>query len=85
MAVDFQIIFIVTKGKAKLFFHAEHIGKLEETAVCQMGARLSHADNSSALIHKFFDCGGNLRIAPPFAAGMGGIGIAYVDEHINFL
>ena len=85
MAVAVPVVFVVAQGKATFLLHAEHVGKLEEMAVCLVGAGLADADDAAAFIYKLLDSGGNLRVAPPFPAGMGRVCVAHIDEDVDIL
>ena len=79
------VIFVVAQGESVLLLNAEDIGELEEMALILMAGRLADADDSSALVDEPADGLLNLRVNPPFAAGMGGICVAHVDDHINIV
>ena len=44
---------------------------------------LTHADEAAAVPHELPDGGGDLRVLPPDAAGVGGVGIAHIDDDIE--
>ena len=85
MAVVFPVVLVIADGEVLLLLHAEHIGKLDEMAVGLMAAGLAHADDAAAVVDKFLNGGGNRGIAPPFAAGLRGIRVAHVDDHVDVL
>ena len=70
------IVFIVVEGEAVFFLHAQHAGQLENVALIGMAGGLTHADEAAAVPDELPDCGGDLRVLPPDAAGVGGVGIA---------
>src|SRR5699024_1596937 len=48
-AVLVPVVLVVIEGEAGLFFHAQHAGQLQETALVLVAARLAHADQAAAV------------------------------------
>ena len=55
------------------------------SALCLMSGRLSHTNKAAAFVNKLFYFCGDHRIFPPASACMGGIPVAYIQDHINIL
>ena len=79
------VVLVVVEGEAGLLFHTQHAGQLEEAALVLVAAGLAHADQAAAVPDEAPDGGGDLRVLPPDAAGVGGVGIAHVDEHVDLV
>ena len=79
------VVLVVVEGEAGLLFHTQHAGQLEETALVLVAAGFAHADQAAAVPDKAPDGGGYLRVLPPDAAGVGGVGVAHVDEHVDLV
>ena len=79
------IVLVVVEGEAVFLFHAQHAGQLEDVALIGMTGGLTHADEAAAVPDELPDCGGDLRVLPPDAAGVGGISIAHIDDDIQLI
>ena len=83
MAAALPVVFVVAQSEAAFLLYAEHVGELEEMAVCLVGGGFADSDNTAAVVDKLLDRGGYVRVAPPFPAGMGRVGIPHVDERVD--
>ena len=81
--VFFPVVLVVVEGEAVFFLHAQHACKLENVALIRVTGRLTHADKTAAVPDELADSRGDLRVFPPDAAGVGGVGIAHVDNDIQ--
>ena len=81
--VFFPVVLVVVEGEAVFFLHAQHAGKLENVPLIGVAGGLTHADEAAAIPDEPADGRGDLRVFPPDAAGVCGIGIAYIDENIK--
>ena len=52
-------------------------------ALIRVTGRLTHADKAAAVPDELADSGGDLRVFPPDAASVGGVGIADIDNDIH--
>ena len=50
-----------------------------------MAGGLTHANEAAAVPDELPDRGGDLRVLPPDAAGVGGVGIAHIDDDIQLI
>lgn len=83
VGVLLPVVFVVVEGEAVFFLHAQHAGKLENVALIRVTGRLTHADKAAAVPDELADSGGDLRVFPPDAAGVCGVGIADIDNDIQ--
>ena len=83
MRVYVFVVFVISKRKSTLLLHAKHVRKLEEMSVCLMCGRLSDSDESAPAMNKFFDSRGNDRVTPPFPAGLRGVRIPDIQDHVD--
>lgn len=83
IAVLVPVVLVVVQGEARFFFYTKRRGQLQIPALILVAAGFADADQTAATVDKALDSGGNLRILPDLAAGMGGIAVAYVDKDIN--
>ena len=83
VGVLLPVVFVVVEGEAVFFLHAQHGGKLENVALIRVTGRLTHADKAAAVPDELADSGGDLRVFPPDAAGVCGVGIADIDIELT--
>ena len=85
MRMFFPVVFIISKSKSTFFFYPEDICQLEETSLILVGSRFADSDDSTAVVYESADDFCDRRIGPPFTAGVGCVGISYIDDHIDVI
>ena len=79
------VVAVRVQGKAVFLFHAQNIVQLEEFALPLVGCRLAHADKATAVIDKGLYPGDDLLITPVGAAGLSGICVAHIQDHVKLI
>ena len=83
VAVFIPVVLVVIQGEACFLLNAERRGQLQIAPLILVTARLTDTDQAAAAVDKALDGGGNLRVLPDLAAGVGSVAVAHIDEDIN--
>ena len=83
VAVLVPVVLIVVQGKAGFLLHAERCGQLQIAALILVTTRLANANQAAAAVDKALDGCGNVGILPDLAAGVGGVAVTHVYQHVN--
>ena len=77
------VVLVVVKREAGFFLHAERCGQLQIAPLILVTAGFADTDQTAAAMDKALDGGGNIRVLPDLAAGVGGVAVADVDEDVD--
>ncbi len=77
------VVLVVVQGEAGFLLDAKRRGQLQIAPLILVAARFADTDQAAAAMDKALDGSGNIGVLPDLAAGVGGVAVTDVDEHVD--